>query len=58
MGRNFKFQAQDSVLEYFLWRLEDLKSKPHFLKKGTFSTTQNIHIWASTELQFQKIHEL
>ena len=33
MGGNFKFQAQDSFLEYFFARLGDLQNKSHFLKK-------------------------
>ena len=37
MGGNFKFQAQDSFLEYVFWG-GDLKNESHFLKKGTFKT--------------------
>ena len=37
MGGKFKFQAQDSFLEYFFERLGDLKKESHFLKKGTFT---------------------
>jgi hypothetical protein len=33
MGGNFKFQVQDSDLEYFFWRFGDLKNESHFLKK-------------------------
>ena len=32
MGGNFKFEAQDSFLEYFF-----LKNESHFLKEATFS---------------------
>ena len=33
MGRNFKFQVQDSFFGlFFLWRLGDLKNESHFLK--------------------------
>ena len=41
MGGKFKFQAQDSFLEYFFERLGDLKNKSHFLKKATFSLRGN-----------------
>ena len=34
LGRKFKFQVQDSFLEYFY--LGDLKNTSHFLKKATF----------------------
>ena len=34
MGRNFKFQVQDSFLEYFFSRFGDLKNESHFLKKS------------------------
>ena len=37
IGGKFKFQAQDSFLEHFFWRLGDLKNESHFLKKATFS---------------------
>ena len=33
MGGNFKFQVQDSFLEYFFWRFGDLKNELLFLKK-------------------------
>ena len=33
MGGNFKFQVQDSFLEYFFLRFGDLKKESHFLKK-------------------------
>ena len=35
MGRNFKFQVQDSFFGIFF--LGDLKNKSHFLKKATFT---------------------
>ena len=35
MGENFKFQVQDSDLEYFFG---DLKNESHFLKKATFNS--------------------
>ena len=34
----FKFKAQDSFLEYFFGRLQDLKNESHFLKKNTFKS--------------------
>ena len=34
MGGNFKFQVQDSFLEYFFPRFGDLKNESHFLKKS------------------------
>ena len=33
MGGNFKFQVQNSDLEYFVLRFGDLKNESHFLKK-------------------------
>ena len=36
MGGNFKFQAQDSFLEYFFWEIGRFEKRTHFLKKGTF----------------------
>ena len=36
IGRKFKFQAQDSFLEYFFLRFGDLKNESRFLKKATF----------------------
>ena len=43
MGGNFKFQVQDSFLEYFFWRFEDLKNESHFLKKATFSLKSTLN---------------
>ena len=37
-GEKFKFQVQDSDLEYFFWRFGDLKNTSHFLKKATLRT--------------------
>ena len=34
IGGKFKFQAQDSFLEYFFLRFGDLKNESHFLKKS------------------------
>ena len=34
LGGKFQFQAQDSFLEYFFWRIGDLKNESHFLKKS------------------------
>ena len=34
MGGNFKFQVQDSFLEYFFFRFGHLKNESHFLKKS------------------------
>ena len=37
LSLKFKFQAQDSLLEYFFFlRFGDLKNESHFLKKTTF----------------------
>ena len=33
MGRNFKFQAQDSFWNNFFERFGDLKNESHFMKK-------------------------
>ena len=33
MGGNFKFQVQDSDLEYLFLRFGDLKKESHFVKK-------------------------
>ena len=38
MGRNFKFQAQDSFLESFFWEI--WKMNLTFWKKGTFSKSK------------------
>ena len=37
LSLKFKFQAQDSFLEYFFLSFGDLKNESNFLKKGTFS---------------------
>ena len=34
IGEKFKFQVQDTLLEYFFLRFGDLKNKSHFLKKS------------------------
>ena len=39
LGGKFKFQAQDSFLEYFFWDLEIWKSNLTFWKKATFKKT-------------------
>ena len=45
MDGNFKFQVQDSDLEYFFWRFGDLKNESHFLKKATFTKTGFTNTW-------------
>ena len=35
IGRKFKFQAQDSFLEYFFWRFGDLKKRIALSEKKT-----------------------
>ena len=37
IGVKFKFQVQDSDLEYFFWRFGFLKNTWHFLKKANFT---------------------
>ena len=44
IGRKFKFQAQDSFLDYFFW---DLKNESHFLKKATFSCRLYLPLFAT-----------
>ena len=34
--------SKDSFLEYFFWRLGDLKNESHFLKKAAFSESQKL----------------
>ena len=38
IGRKFKFQTQDSVLEYFFWRFADLENESNFLKRSHLYT--------------------
>ena len=52
MGGKFKFQAQDSFLEYFFERLGDLKKESHFLKKGTFTQGRASGSFWSTSLLY------
>ena len=50
----FKFQAQDSFLEYFFWEIWNLKNESHFLKKATFSVNgcRLIKRWYIPQLLF------
>jgi hypothetical protein len=62
MGRNVKFQVQDSFLEcFFFWKFGDLKNESHFLKKATFSTTiskWNFKFWITVPFQSGWAHLL
>ena len=50
MSANFKFQVQDSFLEYFFWRFENLKNESHFLKKATFTCLLSKYIYCEHNL--------
>ena len=51
IGGEFKFQVQDSDLEYFFG---DLKNTSHFLKKGTFKTDLKFATYLQFTLTFSK----
>ena len=40
IGGKFKFEAQDSFLEYFFLKFGDEKNETHFLKKATFTMNE------------------
>ena len=48
LNLKFKFQAQDSFLEYYffeIWIFGDLENESHFLKKATFSKKISVRLY-------------